>query len=267
MFFADEPVCEEFFTCDNTMPMFEGCRNHCMMKDFFDDNGMEFRCEECHDEYHHREYHNGGHLCSRHDSENDCSEDSSIGRPTGPEGCKHCYVIGDENLCSECNHDDGYEMDWMSRTCFIRQHASDERWPVDCPDTMEGCAICEAGEKVNHENEIVHYTDCMVCRVGWFKSNWNQCVHQDQDWTECSTATEHLDMELMERCMPGMCADFGDRGQACFECDLSRGFDRHDNEDRYHAHCMELGMNHCWTEDMRNNGELSFILPGEHCTD
>jgi len=64
-----------------------------------------------------------------------------------------------------------------------------------------------------------------------------------------------------------MCFEYRDMGAVCTECDVYQGWDRHWDSLRHHAHCYELGTNHCWTEDMRNNGELKFIGMGDQCYD
>jgi len=64
----------------------------------------------------------------------------------------------------------------------------------------------------------------------------------------------------MKGCMPGMCMDFGDDlGMVCMECAdnfvrRSHGVD----SGRFDPHCIELHINECWTQPMKDNGDKMY---------
>jgi hypothetical protein len=77
----------------------------------------------------------------------------------GPDGCLSCVQIGPDNVCLECNHAEGWEMNKTTLTCYEKVVASDDQWMEDCAGHLANtCDICRAGEYVDHAtNTIMTY--------------------------------------------------------------------------------------------------------------
>jgi len=66
-----------------------------------------------------------------------------------------------------------------------------------------------------------------------------------------------------------MCKDgspFGEYGQTCVECDIQQGYTRGREVERFTPHCQEMYINHCWTQDMKDMGQMMFAF-NDRCLD
>jgi len=161
-FFWEEHMCEEFMECPHEA-RYDGCRE-CHKRDHFSGH-VETGCDKCHDEFHPRDYRHGATICVHDQAEYDCQGmpatatggSTAAAFPQGPDHCHRCYMVGDEPICGECDHANGWELDWDTRTCFERLTASNEEWPEPCNADMEAtCDICKAREEVDHNNAMIH---------------------------------------------------------------------------------------------------------------
>jgi hypothetical protein len=92
-------------------------------------------------------------------------------------------MVGDEPMCDMCDNANGWDLDPNMRTCFERLHANPEPWLEECSMTdplMEGCSVCAAIEKVDHNNAIQIHQYCRVCHAGHMMTNKGHCVEMWQ---------------------------------------------------------------------------------------
>jgi hypothetical protein len=171
-------------------------------------------CDHCHAGFHKRDYKNGATICVADDAEYDCQVDTATGRPQGPDGCMRCFMVGDESMCGECDHANGFDMDMNSMTCYERLNATAGDWYEHCNADMEmGCSICKGYEKVDpNTNTIVHGQFCEICKSGFMMTDYGMCVDTTMDHIDCTMPattnaanTGSSMMTEMYGCMPGMC--------------------------------------------------------------